>query len=233
MCVCPSSRFTTVVLGLVSLKNVAVSFAETVKSSAPIFTVIMSRLILGEYTGRCLTDVCVWKGVLGHQRVGRCRNYGVFWLTWPFQILLMLNASSSHVPFVTVSWLFSYEFKFNLNGKAISDQKSVSAVNCYQWQFAHAAYVQVNVTQYVVKSLWLLSCTKTWLSGLCDARPTELYIEYWIANSELPKFLRLSGGWEGCLFKNAALWNKTFEFFEYILIWKCLKQVEHVCLGDC
>uniref|UniRef100_U3EU06 Solute carrier family 35 member E2 n=1 Tax=Micrurus fulvius TaxID=8637 RepID=U3EU06_MICFL len=44
-------RFSTVVLGLVSLKNVAVSFAETVKSSAPIFTVIMSRMILGEYTG--------------------------------------------------------------------------------------------------------------------------------------------------------------------------------------
>ncbi|KAM6977013.1 solute carrier family 35 member E2A [Aplochiton taeniatus] len=44
-------RFSSVVLGLVSLKNVAVSFAETVKSSAPIFTVIMSRLILGEYTG--------------------------------------------------------------------------------------------------------------------------------------------------------------------------------------
>ncbi|POI26000.1 hypothetical protein CIB84_010250, partial [Bambusicola thoracicus] len=43
--------FATVVLGLVSLKNVAVSFAETVKSSAPIFTVIMSRMILGEYTG--------------------------------------------------------------------------------------------------------------------------------------------------------------------------------------
>lgn len=46
-------RFATVVLGLVSLKNVAVSFAETVKSSAPIFTVIMSRMILGEYTGNC------------------------------------------------------------------------------------------------------------------------------------------------------------------------------------
>lgn len=44
-------RFATVVSGLVSLKNVAVSFAETVKSSAPIFTVIMSRMILGEYTG--------------------------------------------------------------------------------------------------------------------------------------------------------------------------------------
>uniref|UniRef100_H9GVF9 Sugar phosphate transporter domain-containing protein n=1 Tax=Anolis carolinensis TaxID=28377 RepID=H9GVF9_ANOCA len=47
-----SFRFATVVLGLVSLKNVAVSFAETVKSSAPIFTVIMSRMILGEYTGK-------------------------------------------------------------------------------------------------------------------------------------------------------------------------------------
>ncbi|XP_077007691.1 solute carrier family 35 member E2B isoform X10 [Tamandua tetradactyla] len=44
-------RFATVVLGLVSLKNVAVSFAETVKSSAPLFTVIMSRMVLGEYTG--------------------------------------------------------------------------------------------------------------------------------------------------------------------------------------
>ncbi|XP_012589989.1 PREDICTED: solute carrier family 35 member E2B-like [Condylura cristata] len=46
-------RFATVVLGLVSLKNVAVSFAETVKSSAPLFTVIMSRMILGEYTVCC------------------------------------------------------------------------------------------------------------------------------------------------------------------------------------
>nr|XP_033701105.1 solute carrier family 35 member E2B isoform X11 [Tursiops truncatus] len=46
-------RFATVVLGLVSLKNVAVSFAETVKSSAPIFTVILSRTVLGEHTGIC------------------------------------------------------------------------------------------------------------------------------------------------------------------------------------
>lgn len=52
------SRFATVVLGLVSLKNVAVSFAETVKSSAPIFTVIMSRMILGEYTGEYFTLKC-------------------------------------------------------------------------------------------------------------------------------------------------------------------------------
>ena len=44
-------RFTTVVLGLVALKFVAVSFTETVKSSAPIFTVLIARLMLGERTG--------------------------------------------------------------------------------------------------------------------------------------------------------------------------------------
>uniref|UniRef100_A0A1B6KKG7 Sugar phosphate transporter domain-containing protein n=1 Tax=Graphocephala atropunctata TaxID=36148 RepID=A0A1B6KKG7_9HEMI len=45
------TRFTTVILGLVSLNYVAVSFTETIKSSAPIFTVIISRLLLGEHTG--------------------------------------------------------------------------------------------------------------------------------------------------------------------------------------
>ncbi|XP_072174975.1 solute carrier family 35 member E2A-like [Diadema setosum] len=44
-------RFATVVLGLVSLKNIAVSFTETIKSSAPFFTVVMARLVLRERTG--------------------------------------------------------------------------------------------------------------------------------------------------------------------------------------
>lgn len=64
-------RFTTVVLGLISLKNVAVSFAETVKSSAPIFTVIMSRLILGEYTGTVPTDLLVTVLATGLNHVAR------------------------------------------------------------------------------------------------------------------------------------------------------------------
>ena len=38
-------------LGLVALKYVAVSFTETVKSSAPIFTVLISRVLAGEHTG--------------------------------------------------------------------------------------------------------------------------------------------------------------------------------------
>jgi len=44
-------RFTTVILGLVALNYVAISFTETIKSSAPIFTVFISRYILGERTG--------------------------------------------------------------------------------------------------------------------------------------------------------------------------------------
>lgn len=43
-------RFSTVALGLVALWYVPVSFAETVKSSAPVFTVIISRILLGEQT---------------------------------------------------------------------------------------------------------------------------------------------------------------------------------------
>lgn len=41
-------RFATVVLGLVSLKYVAASFTETIKASAPFFTVIIAYLMLGE-----------------------------------------------------------------------------------------------------------------------------------------------------------------------------------------
>ncbi|XP_037078134.1 solute carrier family 35 member E2A-like isoform X2 [Pollicipes pollicipes] len=39
-----------ILFGLAALKFVAVSFAETVKSSAPIFTVVISWLVLGERT---------------------------------------------------------------------------------------------------------------------------------------------------------------------------------------
>merc|ERR1712176_1299227 len=44
-------RFVTVVLGLVSLKAVAASFVESVKSSAPLFTVAASWILIGEKTG--------------------------------------------------------------------------------------------------------------------------------------------------------------------------------------
>uniref|UniRef100_T1JJI0 5' exonuclease Apollo n=1 Tax=Strigamia maritima TaxID=126957 RepID=T1JJI0_STRMM len=50
MLVVGSMRFATVILGLLALKFVAVSFTETIKSSAPIFTVIISWLVLGERT---------------------------------------------------------------------------------------------------------------------------------------------------------------------------------------
>lgn len=51
MLIVGTMRFGTVILGLLALKFVAVSFNETVKSSAPIFTVIITWIILGERTG--------------------------------------------------------------------------------------------------------------------------------------------------------------------------------------
>ena len=41
-------RFATIVCSLITLKYVAVSFSETVKSSAPIFTAIIAWMMLGE-----------------------------------------------------------------------------------------------------------------------------------------------------------------------------------------
>jgi solute carrier family 35 protein E2 len=44
-------RCATVIFGLVALKYIAVSFVATIKSSSPLFTVIISRIMLGEKTG--------------------------------------------------------------------------------------------------------------------------------------------------------------------------------------
>lgn len=49
----------TVVLGLVALNYVAVSFTETIKSSAPLFTVLISRLLLGKYNNADSFITCI------------------------------------------------------------------------------------------------------------------------------------------------------------------------------
>ena len=48
MAVVGGLRFSTVILGMFALDYLPVSFTETVKSTAPAFTVILSRLILGK-----------------------------------------------------------------------------------------------------------------------------------------------------------------------------------------
>lgn len=44
-------RCATVIFGLLALKYIVVSFVATVKASSPLFTVIISRIMLGEKTG--------------------------------------------------------------------------------------------------------------------------------------------------------------------------------------
>jgi len=50
MCTVGLMRFATVILGLIALSNVAVSFVETIKASAPFFTVFVARIMLREVT---------------------------------------------------------------------------------------------------------------------------------------------------------------------------------------
>jgi solute carrier family 35 protein E2 len=50
MIVIGAFRCVTIVLGLVALKYIAVSFVATIKSSSPLFTVVISRIMLGEKT---------------------------------------------------------------------------------------------------------------------------------------------------------------------------------------
>ncbi|TYZ62360.1 hypothetical protein PybrP1_001859 [[Pythium] brassicae (nom. inval.)] len=51
MIVLGAVRILTVLLGLTALKYIAVSFTQTIKSSAPFFTVILTYLLLGQRTG--------------------------------------------------------------------------------------------------------------------------------------------------------------------------------------
>jgi drug/metabolite transporter (DMT)-like permease len=45
-------RCVTIILGLIALKYIAVSFVATIKSSSPLFTVVISRIILKEKTSK-------------------------------------------------------------------------------------------------------------------------------------------------------------------------------------
>lgn len=52
MMIVGSLRYTTVLLGMFALDYLEISFTETVKSTAPAFTVIISKVLLGEVTGK-------------------------------------------------------------------------------------------------------------------------------------------------------------------------------------
>uniref|UniRef100_A0A4W3HNX3 Solute carrier family 35 member E2A n=1 Tax=Callorhinchus milii TaxID=7868 RepID=A0A4W3HNX3_CALMI len=129
-------RFATVVLGLVSLKNVAVSFAETVKSSAPIFTVIMSRLILGEYTEDLglIPGQGVWATFLTPHRVGwGSDSHAVLilwcnsWICWGNHFLnavsVAMTGAVRRCSFVLLSAIYEVKIstKLNLNYRDLKE----------------------------------------------------------------------------------------------------------------
>ena len=75
------------VLGLVALKFTAVSFIETVKSSAPIFTVLISYKLLGEYSG-VLTVLSLIPITFG---LGLCSTYELSFNVQGFAASLVTN----------------------------------------------------------------------------------------------------------------------------------------------
>lgn len=82
-------RFSTLLLGLVALWYVPVSFAETVKSSAPVFTVLIARVLLGEPTN-LLVNLSLIPVMLG---LALCSAYELSFTAIGFMASLAANIS--------------------------------------------------------------------------------------------------------------------------------------------
>lgn len=89
MLIVGTMRFSSVVFGLIALKFVAVSFIETVKSSAPMFTVGISYIMLREYTGMW-TIMSLIPIMLG---LGLCSAYELSFNLQGFLMALATNIS--------------------------------------------------------------------------------------------------------------------------------------------
>ncbi|XP_074597503.1 solute carrier family 35 member E2A-like [Brevipalpus obovatus] len=82
-------RFSTIVLGLYALWYVPVSFAETIKSSAPVFTVLISWIMLGERT-TLLTIISLIPVMSG---LVICSAYELSFTLTGFAVSLLTNLS--------------------------------------------------------------------------------------------------------------------------------------------
>lgn len=105
------SRFSTLILGLVALWYVPVSFAETVKSSAPVFTVFLAYLLMGEKTSWlvCLSLIPVMGGL------ALCSANELSFNTTGFAAAMSTNLSEWYVKInfdcFSVSYLF-FKYRF-------------------------------------------------------------------------------------------------------------------------
>jgi len=80
-------RLFSIVLGLMALRQSAISFVETVKSSSPIFTVIISRIFIGEVTG-FLTNLSLLPIVFG---LALCSSFELNFSAFGFFAAVLTN----------------------------------------------------------------------------------------------------------------------------------------------
>ena len=80
-------RLFSLVLGLMALKQAAVSFVETIKSSSPLFTVIISRILIGEVTS-FWTNVSLIPIMLG---LALCSSFEINFSIFGFIAAILTN----------------------------------------------------------------------------------------------------------------------------------------------
>lgn len=84
-------RLFSIVLGLMALKQATISFVETVKSSSPLFTVILSRLLIGEITG-FWTNVSLIPVMLG---LALCSSFELNFSAFGFLAAILTNLTGN------------------------------------------------------------------------------------------------------------------------------------------
>lgn len=93
MLIIGSLRLFSIILGLVALKQAAISFVETVKSSSPIFTVAISRLLIGEHIG-FWTNMTLLPIMLG---LTLCSSFEINFSLFGFLAAILTNLTEWYV----------------------------------------------------------------------------------------------------------------------------------------
>ena len=106
-----NSRLFSIVLGLMALKQATISFVETVKSSSPIFTVFISKFLIGEYTG-FWTKLSLFPIMMG---LALCSSFEINFSTFGLVAAILTNFTE---------WYKSTSYKF------IFSHKQFARINC-------------------------------------------------------------------------------------------------------
>lgn len=111
-----------------ALKQASISFVETIKSSSPLFTVIISRMLIGEMTG-FWTNVSLVPIMIG---LALCSSFEINFSFFGFLSAILTNLTE---------WLVKILFKF----KRRHIFNKFSLFKACKWFFQSCFYVVKNI----------------------------------------------------------------------------------------